>query len=245
MSLEIGIITLFADAFAALSHGVIGRAIENNLIKIKFYNPRDFSTNQHGNVDDKPYGGGAGMVMQVQPLRAAINAARAEIGTDTMIIYLSPQGTPVTQNLLQKYNDQFKKFIFICGRYEGVDQRIIEHDIDQEWCVGDFIVSGGELPTMMVLDALGRLQEGVLGHNDSNKFDSFSNGLLEHPHYTRPEEIDGQKVPNVLLSGNHKEINEFRAKQALINTWHKRPELLKSATLDRMQREWLKDLTED
>ena len=194
------------------------------------------------NVDDKPYGGGAGMVMQVQPLRAAINAAKQEIGTDSKVIYLSPQGAPVTQQLLHQANADNNKFIFLCGRYEGIDQRIIDHDVDAEWCVGDFVVSGGEIPTMMVIDALGRLQPGVLGHADSSKFDSFSNGLLEHPQYTRPEEIDGQRVPAVLLSGNHQQIMQYQAKQAIINTWQKRPDLLKSVSLDRMQREWLKEL---
>ena len=241
MSLEVAVITLFPEMFSALDFGVIGRGIKQDIVQLSYFNPRDFSTNIHKNIDDKPYGGGAGMVMQVQPLRAAIKAAKQQLGEKSLVIYLSPQGIAVSQPLLQHYDNKHGKYILICGRYEGIDQRIIDHDVDLELCIGDFVVSGGELPAMLLIDALARLQDGVLGHADSNKYESFTNGLLEHPQYTRPEEIDGQRVPGVLLSGDHDAIAKYRRKQALSNTWQKRPDLIKSVSLSKLQREWIKE----
>jgi tRNA (guanine37-N1)-methyltransferase len=220
------LITLFPEMFKAISEsGITGRAIENGLATVQYYNPRDYADNKHGRVDDKPYGGGPGMVMQVKPLRAAITLARKAVQDSAPVIYLSPQGKRLTQAKCQSLSRQ-PRLILLAGRYEGIDQRLIDHDIDEELSIGDYVLSGGELPAMVLMDALIRLIPGALGNEQSAPADSFQQGLLDHPHYTRPETIDGQSVPEVLLTGDHASIERWRQQQRELQTKAKRPELL-------------------
>jgi tRNA (guanine37-N1)-methyltransferase len=242
---NIGVITLFPQMFDALRcGGITARALDRELLTLSLWNPRDFTDNKHGCVDDRPYGGGPGMVMQVQPLRAAIQAAVAALGTDTRVVYLSPQGRRLDHagvQILLQYNP----LLLIAGRYEGIDERIIAHDIDEEWSIGDYVLSGGELPAMVLIDALIRYLPGALGDEDSVTEDSFCHGLLDYPHYTRPEDIDEQTVPAVLLSGNHAHIARWRYKQALGRTWYKRPDLLKKMILSAEQQLLLEEFIQD
>jgi tRNA (guanine37-N1)-methyltransferase len=219
------IITLFPEMFSALSeNGVTGRAIQTGLASLSFHNPRDYTENKHGRVDDKPYGGGPGMVMQVQPLRAAIDVARRAVQDSAPVIYLSPQGKRLTQAHCQALSQQ-SRLILLAGRYEGIDQRLIDRDVDEELSIGDYVLSGGELPAMVLMDALIRLIPGALGNDQSAPADSFQQGLLDHPHYTRPETIDGQSVPEVLLNGDHASIERWRQQQRILQTQSKRPDL--------------------
>ncbi|HCT4929127.1 tRNA (guanosine(37)-N1)-methyltransferase TrmD [Morganella morganii] len=232
----IGVISLFPEMFLSITgHGVTGRAVKNGLISVDCWNPRDFTYDRHHTVDDRPYGGGPGMLMMVEPLRKAIHAAKAAAGDDAKVIYLSPQGRKLDQQGVCELAAN-EKLILVCGRYEGVDERIIQTEIDEEWSVGDYVLSGGELPAMVLIDAVSRFVPGVLGHQASAKEDSFAEGLLDHPHYTRPEVLDGMSVPPVLLSGNHAEIDRWRMKQSLGRTWLRRPELLESLALTDEQR---------
>lgn len=234
--MHIGVITLFPEMLDALRcGGITARASENGLLNISTWNPRDFSQDKHRCVDDRPYGGGPGMVMQVQPLRAAIQAATTTMGHDTRVIYLSPQGRRLDQAGVQILLN-YQRFILVSGRYEGVDERLIERDIDEEWSIGDYVLSGGELAAMVIIDAVTRWLPGALGHQESAIEDSFYNGLLDCPHYTRPEEIDGQQVPAVLLSGHHAEIAQWRQKQALGRTWQRYPALLEKLELTAVQK---------
>ncbi|MBE9395966.1 tRNA (guanosine(37)-N1)-methyltransferase TrmD [Pontibacterium sp. N1Y112] len=237
-----GVVTLFPEMFEAVkSFGVTGRAVRNGSIELQCWNPRDFTLDKHRTVDDRPYGGGPGMLMKVQPLRDAIHAAKAAAGGDEVsVIYLSPQGRRLDHNGVQELANR-KKLILVAGRYEGIDERLIETEIDEEWSLGDFVLSGGELPAMTMIDAVSRLVPGVLGHQDSATEDSFSDGLLDCPHYTRPEQFDGMQVPGVLLGGNHEEIRRWRLKQQLGRTWKRRPELLDSLELTKEQQALLKD----
>jgi len=237
--LWIGVISLFPEMFDAITeYGVTGRAIRKGLIEFHTWNPRDFTHDKHRTVDDRPYGGGPGMLMMVQPLRDAIKAARLKAqqdGKNAKVIYLSPQGRKLDQVGVGELA-QDDCLIFVAGRYEGIDERIIASDIDEEWSVGDYILSGGELPAMNVIDAVARLVPGVLGHEQSAEQDSFSDGLLDCPHYTRPEVLDDlddkiSTVPKVLLSGNHKHIKQWRQFQSLERTWLRRPELLTDLAL--------------
>jgi tRNA (guanine37-N1)-methyltransferase len=237
--LWIGVISLFPEMFQAITeYGVTGRAIRNGLIEFQQWNPRDFTHDKHRTVDDRPYGGGPGMLMMVQPLRDAISVARqaAEAnGSRAKVIYLSPQGRKLDQQGVHELA-QHNSLIFIAGRYEGIDERLMTSDIDEEWSVGDYILSGGELPAMNVIDAVARLVPGVLGHKESAEQDSFSNGLLDCPHYTRPEVLttpngEQMSVPKVLLSGNHEHIRLWRQEQSLLRTWTRRPELLTNLAL--------------
>jgi tRNA (guanine37-N1)-methyltransferase len=224
--LHVGIITLFPEMFDILRcGGITARALENGLLKLSTWNPRDFAENKHRRVDDRPYGGGPGMVMQVKPLRATIRAAINVLGTETRVIYLSPQGRKLNQAGVLALL-QYPRLLMLSGRYEGIDERVIEHDIHEEWSIGDYVLSGGELAAMVIIDVLTRWLPGALGHDESAINDSFCNNLLDHPHYTRPEEIDGQGVPTVLLSGNHGAIAQWRHKQSLGRTWQRYPELL-------------------
>jgi len=243
----IGVISLFPEMFDAITeYGVTGRAIRGGLIEFQKWNPRDFTHDRHRTVDDRPYGGGPGMLMMVQPLRDAINSARkaAEVdGRKAKVIYLSPQGRKLDQVGVSELA-QDDCLIFIAGRYEGIDERLIASDIDEEWSVGDYILSGGELPAMNVIDAVARLVPGVLGHKESAEQDSFSNGLLDCPHYTRPEVMtastgDEMSVPKVLLSGNHEHIRLWRQEQSLLRTWTRRPELLINLALTAEQEKML------
>lgn len=220
-----GIVTLFPDMFAALSEfGVSSRAIRDGLAELSFWNPRDYSIDKHKTVDDRPYGGGPGMLMKTGPLEGAINAAKQEL-PGASVIYLTPQGTPLKQSAINQLA-QRDSLILLCGRYEGIDERVIETRVDEEYSLGDYVLSGGELAAMVCLDAIIRLQPGALGHEESAGQDSFMNGLLDCPHYTRPEEFAEKVVPPVLLSGDHKAIRKWRLKQSLGRTWQRRPELI-------------------
>jgi tRNA (guanine37-N1)-methyltransferase len=229
------VITLFPDMFTTfLTQGVIGRAVQQQRLDVAVINPRDFAYDKHQTVDDRPYGGGPGMLMMVQPLTDAILLAKTQVDVDHKVIYLSPQGQPLNHQGVQSMaNDQ--DLILICGRYEGIDERVIKTLVDEQWSIGDFVLSGGEIPAMAMIDAIARLLPGVLGHADSAVEDSFANGLLDCPHYTRPEVLDGMAVPKVLLSGDHKKIRQWRLKQSLGNTWLHRPELLNNLALTEEQ----------
>lgn len=219
-----GVITLFPEMFTALSSGVVGKAVDNHLLTLTFFSPRDFANDKHKTVDDHPYGGGPGMVMMAQPLIAAIAAAREAAPTTPKVIYLSPQGKPFTQEIAQTYAQ--RSLILIAGRYEGIDERVIVSEVDEEWSIGDYVLSGGELPAMVVIDAITRLQAGVLGDENSAKLDSLTTGLLKFPHYTRPPVVNDQAVPEVLLSGHHEAIADWRCKHSLGRTWLRRKDLL-------------------
>lgn len=226
-----GVVTLFPEMFEAIkSHGVTGRAVRNQLIDIQCWSPRDFTHDKHRTVDDRPYGGGPGMLMKVQPLRDAIHAAKQAADGPVKVIYLSPQGRKMDHAGVQQLANE-KNLILVAGRYEGIDERLIETEIDEEWSLGDFVLSGGELPAMTMIDAVSRLVPGVLGHQDSAQEDSFCDGLLDCPHYTRPEQLDEMVVPDVLLSGNHERIRRWRLKQQLGRTWQRRPDLLDNVEL--------------
>ena len=222
--MKFDIITLFPEMFSAIKdEGVISRALKNSIISIREWQLREFSTNKYKNVDDKLYGGGAGMVMQVKPIRDCLRKIK-EQQPDTKVVYLSPQGEPLNQKLVEKLA-AFESLTLLCGRYEGVDERIIENDIDYEVSIGDYVISGGELAAMVVIDSISRRLPGVLGNEVSLK-DSFTDNLLDYPHYTRPEVIDGQNVPEVLLSGNQAKIDAWRLEQSIKKTKQKRPDLL-------------------
>ena len=233
------VITLFPEMIEQnCSFGILGRAIERGLISVQCFNPRDFTTDRHRTVDDRPYGGGPGMLMKWQPLADAVKAAKQAASGTAKVIYMSPQGLLLNQQMIkttaapdelsdgEASEQNSLSLIFIAGRYEGVDERLIEQLVDEEWSIGDYVISGGELAVMVVIDALTRLSPGVLGDEASAQQDSFMQGLLDHPHYTRPEEIAGQRVPAVLLSGDHQAIAQWRLKQALGRTWMRRPELI-------------------
>ena len=225
-----GVITLFPTMVAdALAHGVIGKAVQRGLVELTTFNPRAHATDRHQTVDDRPYGGGPGMLMKIEPLRASIADARKNLCL-APVVYLSPQGEMLTQSLVQELAE-LPELILVCGRYEGIDERVVELDIDREISLGDFVLSGGEPAAIAMCDAIGRLVPGVLGHVDSAAGDSFSDGLLDCPHYSRPEEIVNLKVPDVLLSGNHGDIAQWRRKQALGRTWSRRPEILEKQEL--------------
>ncbi|MEH8093558.1 tRNA (guanosine(37)-N1)-methyltransferase TrmD [Gallibacterium anatis] len=241
----IGVITLFPEMFKAITEfGVTSRAIKHELLQLHCWNPRDFTHDKHKTVDDRPYGGGPGMLMMVQPLRDAIQAAKAEAGDDAKVIYLSPQGRKLNQAGVEQLAKN-QKMILVCGRYEGIDERVIETEIDEEWSIGDYVLTGGELPAMTLIDAVARFVPGVLGKQASAEEDSFVDGLLDCPHYTRPEVLDGLVVPPVLISGNHEEIRKWRLKQSLQRTWLRRPELLEGLALTDEQRLLLKQAQQE
>lgn len=242
--MNIYLITLFPELIQqATAYGVLGRAIKQQQISLQCFNPRDYTEDKHRTVDDRPYGGGPGMLMKVEPLAKAISAAKAAAGKgskDSRVIYMSPQGKTLNQQMVVDIAEQAASddpavqtdLILIAGRYEGIDERLIETLIDEEWSIGDYVLSGGEFAALVVIDAITRLIPGVLGDDDSAVQDSFMQGLLDNPHYTRPEVIEGQRVPDVLLSGDHKAIRRWRLKQALGRTWLKRPDLLETVRND-------------
>jgi tRNA (guanine37-N1)-methyltransferase len=227
--MQISIITLFPQIFTALDYGIPGRAQKNGLITLDYWNPRDFTTDKHRTVDDRPYGGGPGMVLKPEPLQAAIHAAKSK-NKHTVVSYLSPQGKLFDQNAAQKLLSR-GQLLLVSGRYEGIDERLLTSEIDEEWSIGDFVLSGGELAATCMIDAMIRLIPGALGDAESAAQDSFMNGLLDYPHYTRPEEFHGLKRPAILSSGNHAAIQRWRLQQALGRTWQKRPDLLKKRVL--------------
>lgn len=239
--MNIGIVSLFPEMFSALrTGGVTARALERELITCEIWNPRDYADNRHRTVDDRPYGGGPGMVLQVAPVRGALGAARSCLG-DAPVVYLSPQGKRLDQPRVRQLAAQ-GRMILLCGRYEGIDERLIELEVDEELSLGDYVLSGGELAAMVLIDAVARLQPDALGHAESACGDSFESGLLDHPHYTRPEEIDGLSVPKVLLGGNHRAVRQWRMEEALRRTWMRRPDLLTGLELDEEQAAYLKRL---
>ncbi len=241
--MDFHVITLFPDLFSAVTDvGVTGRAHRNGLWSCVCHNPRDYVHNVHNTVDDRPYGGGPGMVMMYQPLAdtlATVTARCADVKPH--FIYLSPQGKPLTQARAAELA-QLPQVALLCGRYEGVDERFITSFVDEEISIGDFVVSGGELPAMMLMDAVVRLLPGVLGHAQSAVEDSFAQGLLDCPHYTRPPVIAEQEVPAVLQSGDHAKIAKWRRQQQLIRTAQRRPELLANATLTKQEQHWLREV---
>jgi tRNA (guanine37-N1)-methyltransferase len=229
------VVTLFPEMIIdAASYGVTGRAIERKIVSLSVWNPRDYTIDKHRTVDDRPYGGGPGMVMKYQPLHDAVNGAKQATSGTAKVVYLSPQGKPITQALLSEACN-ISQLILIAGRYEGVDERFVKMDCDDEWSVGDYVISGGELGALIVIDAVTRLLPGVLGHEESAQQDSHMNGLLDYPHFTRPEQLERTSVPDVLLSGNHADIAVWRMKQALGRTWQRRPDLLKNKNLSAEQ----------
>ena len=234
--MRVGIVSLFPQMFDAITqYGVTSRAVKKNKLILDYWNPRDFTQDRHETVDDRPYGGGPGMVMKVEPLRQAIYTAKQKLGDETKVICLSPQGRRLDQQGLVELVAR-DAMILVAGRYEGIDERLIEKEIDEEWSIGDYVLSGGELAAMVVVDGMARLLPGVLGDEESAKQDSFMAGLLDHPHYTRPENLAEQAVPSVLLGGDHKAIRKWRLKQSIGRTWLRRPDLLAVMTLDDEQR---------
>ena len=229
--MRVDVITLFPEMFAAISeYGITSRAVRQGLLSLNCWNPRTYTEDRHQTVDDRPFGGGPGMVMKIQPLERALSAAREAAGDRAKVIYLSPQGRPLEQAAVRELANE-ESLILIAGRYEGIDERFIEAHVDEEWSIGDYVLSGGELPAMVLIDAVTRLLPGALGHADSAEEDSFTDGLLDCPHYTRPEVYADQRVPEVLLSGNHEHIRRWRLQQALGRTWERRADLLDCRSL--------------
>lgn len=229
--MRVDVITLFPEMFAAISeYGITSRAVRQGLLSLNCWNPRTYTEDRHQTVDDRPFGGGPGMVMKIQPLERALSAAREAAGDRAKVIYLSPQGRPLKQAAVRELANE-ESLILIAGRYEGIDERFIEAHVDEEWSIGDYVLSGGELPAMVLIDAVTRLLPGALGHADSAEEDSFTDGLLDCPHYTRPEVYADQRVPEVLLSGNHEHIRRWRLQQALGRTWERRADLLDCRSL--------------
>ena len=229
--MQIGLVTLFPEMLSAVSdYGITGRAVKQGLVSLQCWNPRDFTEDKHQTVDDRPYGGGPGMVMKIEPLRDAIQAAKQVIGQQAKVIYLSPQGRKLDQAGVVELASS-DKLLLLAGRYEGVDERLIETQVDEEWSIGDYVLSGGELAAMVMIDAIVRQLPGALGHAQSAQQDSFFEGLLDCPHYTRPESHQSGAVPQVLLSGDHENIRRWRLKQALGRTWLRRRDLLEGRSL--------------
>jgi tRNA (guanine37-N1)-methyltransferase len=236
------VVTLMPAMFEALTgEGVVGRAIERGVAELRLWNPRDYTEDVHRTVDDRPYGGGPGMVMKYQPLQLAIEAAQLA-SPRAKVIYLSPQGGRFDQSVARRMAQSGRPLMLIAGRYEGIDERIIERYVDEEWSIGDYVLSGGELPAMVLLDTVIRLLPGVLGDADSAEQDSFMDGLLDCPHYTRPETVDGMTVPAVLQSGNHEAIRRWRLQQALSRTWRRRNDLLQDRPLTPEEEKFLAEI---
>ncbi|TQV75513.1 tRNA (guanosine(37)-N1)-methyltransferase TrmD [Aliikangiella marina] len=238
-TLKFTAISLFPEMFAAVTeHGVVGRAIKNGEVDVDLVNPRDFTSDRHRTVDDRPYGGGPGMLMKVEPLEKAIESVKHQC--PGKVIYLSPQGKQLNHKLVKQLSTE-QHLILIAGRYEGIDERLLNKHVDLEVSLGDFVLSGGELGAMAIIDSVTRLLPGVLGHSDSAEEDSFSDGLLDHPHYTRPEVYEGAQVPKALLSGNHQLIADWRLQQRLGRTWLRRPELLAEKSLTQKEQQLLEE----
>lgn len=239
----VGVVTLFPEMLDAIrDSGITRRAIERNLLQLAAWNPRDYATDRHGTVDDKPFGGGPGMLMKVAPLREAIAAAKAAgqaaKGAPPKVIYLSPQGQKLDQAMLAELSTE-PGLVTVAGRYEGIDERIIRNDVDLEVSVGDFVVSGGELPAMLLIDGITRLLPGAVGDPVSVETESFTRDRLDYPQFTRPEMVDDEGVPPVLLSGDHEKIRQWRKREALIRTYEQRPDLLERTGPDQEEQAWL------
>ncbi len=234
MSFKFDIVTLFPEMFDAVTkYGITSRALQQQIYGVQFWNPRDYTTDNHKTVDDRPYGGGPGMVMLIEPLEKAIGAAKAEQssqGIEPFVVHVSPAGKPLTHDKVMQLSKK-QGLVILASRYEGVDQRLIDAEVDEEISIGDYVLSGGELPAMVLMDAIIRQLPGSLGDSDSAIEDSFVDGLLDCPHYTRPEEYKGVKVPEVLMSGNHAKIRQWRLKMSLQRTRDQRPDLLAARSL--------------
>jgi tRNA (guanine37-N1)-methyltransferase len=240
----VAVITLFPEMFDALNYGIVKRAADRSLVKIEYYNPRDYTTDNYRRIDDKPYGGGAGMVMLYQPLQKTIQTIKIK-HPKAHILYLSPQGRRLTQSHLHQLTAAPDgEYILLCGRYEGIDQRLLNAYVDMEYSIGDYILTGGEIPAMVLIDGMVRLLPHAL-NPESVQHDSFSCGLLEHPHYTRPFRIDDQSVPDSLISGNHHAIEMWRLKESLKNTWQKRPDLVKKGSLNKTMQALLNQIIKE
>ncbi len=248
MAFKFDVITLFPEMFDAITkYGITSRALQQNIYDVQYWNPRDFTTDNHKTVDDRPYGGGPGMVMLAVPLEQAISSAKvsqAEKSIESWVIHLSPAGKPLTHEKVMQLSKK-QGLVLLASRYEGVDQRLIDAQVDEEISIGDYVLSGGELPTMALMDAIVRLLPGSLGDSDSAVEDSFVDGLLDCPHYTRPEEYKGVKVPEILLSGNHAKIKQWRLKMSLKRTRDQRPDLLAARPLTKEEARLLSELEQE
>jgi len=239
------ILTLFPEMIEnGLNHSIIKRAIENKIIALNSINIRDFANNKHKHIDDAPYGGGAGMVMQAPPIYEAYMSIRDEVKKNTKVIYMTPQGKLFNQSIAEELSKE-EDLIILCGHYEGVDERIIEEIVTDEISIGDYVLTGGELAAMIIIDAAARLVPGVLNKNDSFIEESFNNNLLEYPQYTRPFDFKGKKVPDILLSGHHQKIKKWRKEQSIIRTLKKRPELLDNAVLTKDELLFIQELKQN
>jgi len=243
--MEISVVSLFPEMVNEIAgYGVVGRAIDNGTVGLECVNPRDFATDKHRTVDDRPYGGGPGMVMKFEPVAAAVEQAKETMPAGSAVVCMSPQGKPFDQAAARRLA-KLPGMILLAGRYEGLDERLMEAVIDEEISLGDFVLSGGEIAAMAVIDAVARLLPGVLGDDESAVQDSFSDGLLDHPHYTRPEVIDGRQVPEVLLSGDHARIDRWRRKQSIGRSFRRRPELVENLKLDDEQQALLAEFLQE
>ena len=243
--MRIDVISLFPPMFEAVSgHGITGRAVKKGLLSLRVWNPRDYTEDRHRSVDDRPYGGGPGMVMMIEPLARAIHAARDAQVKTAKVIHLSPQGQRLDHAAVLELSKR-EGMILLAGRYEGVDERLLQMEVDEEWSIGDYVLSGGELAAMVLIDAITRQLPGALGDEDSAQQDSFVDGLLDCEHYTRPEEYAGRKVPEALLSGDHERIRRWRLKRSLGRTWLRRPDLLEKLTLNREQKLLLEEFQQE
>lgn len=243
--MRIDVISIFPPMFEAVrGHGIPGRAIRAGLLSLRLWNPRDYTEDKHRSVDDRPYGGGPGMVMRPEPLARAIAAARGDDAAPARVLYLSPQGRRLDQAGVAELAAR-ERLILLAGRYEGVDERLLAAEADEEWSIGDYVLSGGELPAMVLIDAIARQLPGALGDEDSAEQDSFVSGLLDWPHYTRPEVYNGDRVPEVLLSGDHERVRRWRLKQSLGRTWLRRPDLLARVALNEEQQRLLTEFQEE
>jgi tRNA (guanine37-N1)-methyltransferase len=238
ITVQIGVITLFPEMFTAVTdYGISGRAFRHEILRLSTWNPREFTEDKHRTVDDKPFGGGPGMLMKTEPLVQAIRTAKLSLPA-AQVAYLSPQGARIDNDSVKKIAKR-EQMILVCGRYQGLDQRVIDAEIDEEWSLGDFVLSGGEIAAMALIDAVSRFQPDALGDEASAHQDSFSNGLLHSPQYTRPASFEGAQVPETLLSGDHSRIEKWRLQQSLGATWLKRPDLLERVELSGEQAELL------
>jgi tRNA (guanine37-N1)-methyltransferase len=243
--MEVAVITLFPEMVATVAeYGVVGRATQRGVLKLGCVNPRDFTQDVHRTVDDRPYGGGPGMVLKYEPLAAAVEHAKSGLPEGSRVFCLSPQGTVFDQPMAKRLSE-LPGMVLLAGRYEGIDERLIDNVVDEEISLGDFVLSGGEIPAMAVVDAVTRLLPGVLGDEESAQCDSFVAGLLDHPHYTRPEEVAGRRVPEVLMSGDHARIASWRLQQSLGRTFERRPDLLEKLDLNQEQKELLEMYLQD
>lgn len=243
--MHLQVVTIFPEMILTIAeYGVVGRAVRKGIVSLACRNPRDFADDVHRTVDDRPYGGGPGMVMKYEPAAAAIAAARKSLPRGVPVVYLSPQGAMFDQATAQRFA-ALPGMILLAGRYEGIDERLIESHVDEELSLGDFVLSGGEIAVMAVIDAVARLLPGVLGDEASASQDSFTKGLLDYPHYTRPDEIDGRRVPEVLLSGDHARIARWRYKQALGRSFERRPDLVEKLGLNEQQQQLLDEYLEE